>query len=249
VALITGAMPGLDPPDNINDVSEKGWEAVLEEAEHADLLEGKRLAESVSAAGTTLVLTDVKGLNVDALLRIDEEVVKIVSVDEDAGELRVERGAFNTEAAAHEEGAQVFSGPIEPPTGPRTGEDGTPPCGQLAAAATPTTPAEPIAVEGEVAIEMGDNFFQLDGQQNPTLSVKAGETITVNLTNGGNAIHNMRTAGADNQYDSADDDVSDPDVVMSGQTATLEFTFDQPGTYDYRCDFHPADMKGQIIVE
>jgi len=171
-------------------------------------------------------------------------------VFEPENEITVERAAFGTEAAEHEAGTQVFAGPIEPPTGPVTGADGTPPCGQLAPAAAPSpgAGATPVAVQGEVAMDMGDNFFQLSGQNNPTLSVKVGQAVNVNLTNKGTAIHNMRTAGEDGSHDSGDDDVSDPLTVSSGATGTLTFTFDKAGTFPYRCDFHPDVMKGEIVV-
>src|SRR3990172_7088053 len=81
VALITGAMPDQDAPDDPNGVSLLGWEAALEEADrpspHGDLLEGKKLAEAASASATTLVLTDAQKLTNGNQLRIDEEVVKI----------------------------------------------------------------------------------------------------------------------------------------------------------------------------
>jgi plastocyanin len=95
---------------------------------------------------------------------------------------------------------------------------------------------------------MADNFFQLGDQKNPTLSVKVGQAVKVNLTNKGVAIHNLRTAGEDGNYNSGDDDVSDPNPVSSGATASLEFTFDKAGTFPYRCDFHPDVMKGEIVV-
>jgi plastocyanin/mono/diheme cytochrome c family protein len=317
VALITGAMPGLPNPDDPNAVSEKGWEAALEEAEHADLLEGKKLKDAVSASETTFVLTDAQKLTIDGFLRIGEEVVLVVdapqagalgeSISEDdtelavegagdlfaAGdtvqvgqekmrvlsvsademevergvddtdaadhrgessvfepgvEIEVERGAFSTEAAEHEEGAQVYNGPLAPPEGPRTGEDGTPPCGQLAPQPA-ASPAAPVPVEGTVAMEMQDNVFVLNGTNNPTLSVAAGAAVTINLTNNGAAVHNLRTAGADAQLDNADDHVSEPDVVPAGATAVLQFSFDTAGTYQYRCDFHPVDMTGEIVVQ
>src|SRR3990172_7617678 len=322
VALITGAMPGEEAPDDPNAVSELGWEAAVEEANlgapHGDLLEGKKLAEAASAAATTLILTDAQRLTIGSQLRIGEEVIKItdapvsstlldaVGPDEtelpvkDAGvfkagdvvkvggermrvtsasgdllrvergvdgteagahrieavvfepvnEITVERAAFGTVAAEHKAGAQVFTGPIEPPKGPVTGADGIPPCGQLAPAAAPSpgAGATPVAVQGEVSMDMADNFFQLGDQKNPTLSVKIGQAVKVNLTNKGVAIHNMRTAGEDGNYNSGDDDISDPNLVSPGATASLEFTFDKVGTFSYQCDFHTTDMKGEIIV-
>jgi plastocyanin len=94
-------------------------------------------------------------------------------------------------------------------------------------------------------VSMGDNFFDPD-----TLTVPAGATITINLTNDGAAIHNMRIGGEDNEYDTDDDAASDPDIVSAGETATLEWEVpDEPGDYDFRCDFHPTDMVGAIVVE
>ena len=98
--------------------------------------------------------------------------------------------------------------------------------------------------------ETGGNFFELDGEKNPTLRVPASEEVTINLTNEGAAIHNMRFAGDDNKYDNDDDAVSDPALVTAGQEATLTFMApEEAGTYDYRCDFHPTDMLGEIEVE
>lgn len=97
--------------------------------------------------------------------------------------------------------------------------------------------------------EEGGNVFELGDEKNPTLTVPAGEEITINLMNEGIAIHNMRFAGDDNEYDTDDDAVSDPELVSADQTATLTFTApSETGAYDYRCDFHPTDMKGQIEV-
>jgi plastocyanin len=98
--------------------------------------------------------------------------------------------------------------------------------------------------------ETGGNFFDLEGEKNPTLRVPAGEEITVNLTNDGAAIHNMRFAGDDNKYDNGDDAVSEPALVSATQTATLTFTApEEKGSYDYRCDYHPTDMLGEIEVQ
>jgi len=212
VTLITGATPGLDPPDDPNAVSQWGWEAAVEEANYADLLEGKRLARAVGPEDTVLVLTDAQQLIVDSLLRIDGEVVKVVdapasstlledvspdqtelpvdragelfesgdivqiasermrvvsasentlhveraaegtdarghrvnnTVFEPGDEILVERAAFGTLGQEHEEGAQLYVGPLEPPTAPLTGEDGIPPCGQRPPVVAPTPAASP----------------------------------------------------------------------------------------------------------
>ncbi len=92
---------------------------------------------------------------------------------------------------------------------------------------------------------MEDNFFVPD-----KLTVKAGQTITVKLENQGQNIHNMHIAGLDNAYDAGDDDfISDPDTFRAGDTGELVFRIDQPGVYDFRCDFHATIMTGEITVE
>ena len=256
VALITGAMPGLDAPDNPNAVSERGWEAAVEEAVHADLqgFEDKQLARAVGLADTTFVLTAVEALTEDSLLRIDDEVVTIVDVAADSNEITVERAYFGTEASEHEEGAQVFAGPIEPPTGPLTGEgQSIGPCGQRGVAA-PAPAGTPIPIEGEVTMEMGDNFFQLDGQQGPTLEITVGQDVTINLANNGQNTHNMHIDGTDGQYDlticevGSEQPCSDPNAMSAGDSGVITFTFDEAGTFDFRCDFHPTEMTGQIVV-
>src|SRR3990172_8850734 len=116
-----------------------------------------------------------------------------------------------------------------------------------------STPAE-NGDGGQTAFELsmhetGGNVFELDGEKNATLTVPVGGKITINLTNDGAAIHNMRFAGDDNAYDNDDDAVSDPALVTGGQEATLTFTApSKAGKYNYRCDFHPTDMLGEIEV-
>ncbi len=107
--------------------------------------------------------------------------------------------------------------------------------------ATPTVAAD--QTEFEVTIE--DNFFVPD-----KLTVQAGQTITVKLENQGQSTHNMHIAGLDNEYDAGDDDfISEPDAFRSGDEGEIVFRIDQPGVYDFRCDFHPFIMTGEITVQ
>lgn len=244
--------------------SEAGWEAAVEQANHlAEMTPPRYLVVDAGKNDTTLVLNEVSGIKEKDLLRVDDnptdevyELVSVVSVDEAGDEIQVERGVQNTQAAEHKEGTEVFMGPILPPEGPLTGENGTAPCGQkgVQPAGTPAPAASPAPggtagpISGPVTIEMGDNFFQMGGERNPTLTVKAGQTVDVTLKNNGTAIHNMRTAGDDNKYNTGDDAVSDPQLISGGQQGKLSFKFSKAGTYNYQCDFHPTDMKGQIVV-
>ncbi len=100
---------------------------------------------------------------------------------------------------------------------------------------------------GELLV-MEDNFFDLNGQKNPTLSATAGVETTLNLTNEGSAIHNMSISGPDGQLGTDDDIVSDPEIVSGGQDAEITFTL-PAGTYPYHCEFHPDQMKGDLEVQ
>ena len=161
--------------------------------------------------------------------------------------IEAERGAFGTVAAGHTAGTEVFLGPIQPANSITGGTGGTPPCGQKAAAPA-ATPGPAVAVSGTVAMAFGDNFFDLNGNRNPNMSVTAGTTVTFNLANNGTAIHNMRIAGLDGKFGTDDDVVSDPRLVPGGASATLNFAPPQAGTFAYECEFHPNDMKGEIAV-
>ena len=99
--------------------------------------------------------------------------------------------------------------------------------------------------EVELDVSMGDNFFEP-----AEFTVDAGADLTFSLTNDGAAIHNMRVAGADNEFSTDDDAVSEPDLITAGGTATLQWTAPgEPGVYDFQCDFHLPDMAGTITVE
>ena len=108
---------------------------------------------------------------------------------------------------------------------------------------------------GDIAVSMGDNFFELDGQREPDIAVPLGEQTTIDLTNDGSAVHNLHIAGADNEYGNAfcetggDEPCSDPNLFAGGDTGSITFSFDDPGIFVFRCDFHPTEMTGTITVE
>ena len=77
----------------------------------------------------------------------------------------------------------------------------------------------------------------------------AGDSFTIAVKNVGTAIHNMATAGPDGELGTDDDLISDPDAINGGAEGEITITYDEPGTYEYQCEFHPADMAGEIIVE
>jgi len=126
------------------------------------------------------------------------------------------------------------------------GDEGEAKGGTPVAGASPTAQPSPGAPGAGIAVIMKDNLFE------PTeLTVKAGEAVRMNLTNDGVAVHNMRIAGADGNYNTDDDAVSDPEIVNAGGTAVVNWTAPgTPGEVKFQCDFHVSvGMVGTITVE
>ncbi len=107
---------------------------------------------------------------------------------------------------------------------------------------------------GNQVIDMADfQFEDSTGAKNPTITVSSGQT-TIDLTNTGAASHNMHISSASGDYDSSickvggTDPCSDPALITGGQTGSITLNL-APGTYKYRCDFHPTQMFGTLIVK
>jgi mono/diheme cytochrome c family protein len=207
-------------------------EAVAQVAETPVIVEGDRIAVERGSQNTEA-----------ASHEITRAVVEI------GNEITVERGTFGTEAAEHEAGTEVFNGPITPPDAITGAGEGNPPCGQLPAQVEEEGGGEPVDVTGTLDMTMGDNFFDAGGTRNPTLNVPVNTAVTINLTNEGNAVHNVIVAGPDNEFDTDDDFISDPDTIAAGESGTLGFTLTEAGTYDYHCQFHVDQMSGQVTVQ
>lgn len=127
----------------------------------------------------------------------------------------------------------------------------------LAEKAVAPTPSDgtPGPSGGEL-ISMGDNYFEYEGEEDPDISIAAGQGITFDISNTGGAIHNMHVDGTNDTYVEAactvggdNNGCSDPNIVNPGTEATITIKIDEPGVYNFRCDFHPAEMIGRLIVE
>ena len=79
------------------------------------------------------------------------------------------------------------------------------------------------------------------GQANPTITVTAGQKITIVFRNDDPGMqHDLVIEGLHIQVD----------VVSCGETTRLTFTAPrEPSTSVYRCSFHPRSMRGVFIVE
>ena len=129
-----------------------------------------------------------------------------------------------------------------------TGDGGGGPAASASPGGSASASAGPTASGGGGG---GNSVTMTDNKFDPTqLSVSAGASVTIQLTNKGTAIHNMRIAGPDAKFNTSDDAVSNPQLVPGGQTATLAWTAPtQAGDIIFQCDFHPTDMKGTITVK
>ncbi len=121
-----------------------------------------------------------------------------------------------------------------------------------------TEPASGVAPDQQVAgqtstvsftIEAGDDgagnnsFFDPD-----TIRGKAGDVIELVVTNPGSVSHNLRLSGPDKKYGTGDDFESEPFAIGPGETGRAVVKIDSPGTYPFRCDFHPALQVGTLVL-
>ena len=101
-------------------------------------------------------------------------------------------------------------------------------------AATATTQATPTVVEYTLRTFIGGNppmAFKgvggaIDGQLNPHLTAKVGDTVRITVVNGDPVLHNMKI----DEFN-----VTTGDLQLQDQSATVEFTPDKPGDFIYYC--------------
>jgi len=92
--------------------------------------------------------------------------------------------------------------------------------------------------------ETNDAFFGPDA-----VTASAGDVVEFVVTNTGSVSHNLRLAGLDDEYDTADDFEMPPNVILPGEVQRLVVKLDEPGTYRFRCDFHPLVQTGTLTLE
>ncbi len=116
------------------------------------------------------------------------------------------------------------------------------PTGEATQAPQPTATKEPSGEARQIAIEMKDNLFEPR-----EVTVRAGSQIVFQLRNVGAAPHNMHIAESGSFEGGA---ISQPDLILPNKSGELTWEApNEPGTYEFRCDIHPVDMTGVIIVE
>lgn len=108
----------------------------------------------------------------------------------------------------------------------------------------------PVTLDVTLGDEPGDAGTIVSFFGPAAFTVAAGQEVTFNLSNDGTAIHNMRIAGPDSEFNTDDDTPVDTEILNAGDTAVLKWTApDEPEAIAFRCDFHPADMVGTITVK
>jgi plastocyanin len=80
------------------------------------------------------------------------------------------------------------------------------------------------------------------------IRMAAGEAVVIRVTNEGEAVHNLRIAGADGVFETEDDAVTEPAEIGPRGVGEVTFAPSLPGAYTFRCDFH-STMGGQITAE
>lgn len=79
-----------------------------------------------------------------------------------------------------------------------------------------------------------------------TITVPAGQQITINFTNDDDVIHNFAV------YDKPDGNELYTGDLFKGPDVTKSDTFTAPatpGNYYFQCDVHPDQMNGTLIVQ
>ena len=100
--------------------------------------------------------------------------------------------------------------------------------------------------EAAVNVPVSEFWFCDSSFQNGvcTTEIDAGDTVIWDYS--GASVTHTTTACGDSCDSPTDSPLWDSDRVSAG--STFQFTFDEPGTYLYRCNVHPGPMRGQIVV-
>jgi len=117
------------------------------------------------------------------------------------------------------------------------------------AAATPVPDPRvaglPIAQEVQI---IADDEGQANNPTFDTTAVsgKAGEVIEFTLVNDGSVAHNLSVSGRDKEFGTTDDFTMNS--LNAGEEGTLLVKINDPGTYPFRCDLHPFQQTGTLIL-
>ncbi|WP_225335354.1 family 16 glycoside hydrolase [Halomicrobium urmianum] len=110
-------------------------------------------------------------------------------------------------------------------------------------------PSTTIRLDGQISSWVGQAPSSIDGTSNPTLTLQAGETYTVEWTNVDGIGHNFEILDHDQPEYSGHivNDISTSLMSNQGETQTVEFTATEEMAR-YQCRPHRSSMHGDIEV-
>lgn len=117
----------------------------------------------------------------------------------------------------------------------------------FALAASLLVSAGPASGQETISVEVGDFYF-CDSSLSAgecTTTITAGDTVIWEYSVG-TAGHTVTECG-DSCDSPTDSPLFDSGRMLAGDT--FSFTFSQPGTYLYYCEFHPIAMRATVVVQ
>ncbi len=99
-------------------------------------------------------------------------------------------------------------------------------------------------VELEVTGAEGDAAFVPD-----SIELKPGETVKLLVSNTGSISHSVRVAGADGEYETGDDFVSEPEIIQPGEEGFLIVRLDEEGEFKFKDPTAPRAIGTIVVTE
>jgi len=106
--------------------------------------------------------------------------------------------------------------------------------------ASPAAVVTPVEGSGAITVVAEDTSFSVG-----RIEVQAGTTTTVRFENRDTVAHTLTV------YVAASPDgpiAADTGEVAPGETGEAVVLFSAPGEYAFRCEIHPDQMRGTIVV-
>lgn len=101
-----------------------------------------------------------------------------------------------------------------------------------------------------VSVELTDAGPENTTRFSPSvINVSVGETVRFAVRNTGTVSHTVRVVGADGQYQTKDDFVSNPDIIQPGHEGFLVVRFDKPGEFEFKDLTASGSSPGKIVVQ
>ncbi|MCH7484694.1 MAG: hypothetical protein IIA90_06050 [Chloroflexi bacterium] len=109
-----------------------------------------------------------------------------------------------------------------------------------APSATPDPRIAGLPIDQTITVDSDDDGQNVNPRFIPNaISGNAGDVIEIINPNIGSVPHNLRFAGLDGEYDTADDWLTDPPTIFAGDTGRVVVKFDEPGVYPFKCASTP----------